>query len=162
MAIAFPRSIRALGNDRFRPSLVTLLLTSFLLLAWFAWFFLAPIPQYESGTNLKLGRNGIVLATFPETVHARLRAGQPAILQLNTPNEPAATYEGQVMRVQDTAPTAQLYFPSLAQVPAIAQAAARVEIESTTPAALVIQAIRKSSTSLNAAPPPAAAATPTP
>lgn len=162
MAIAFPRSIRALGNDRFRPSLATLLVTSFLLLAWFVWFFFAPIPQFESGTNVKPGRNGIVLVTFPAAVHARLRAGQPAVLQIDVPGQTSATYQGQVMRVQDTAPTAQLYFAELAVVSPDAQAAARVEIESTTPASLLLQAIRQSSASLNPSPVPTVAATPTP
>ncbi len=47
MAIAFPRSIRALGNDRFRPSLVTLVLTILFLLAWFGWFFFRANPYHR-------------------------------------------------------------------------------------------------------------------
>jgi hypothetical protein len=153
MAIAFPRSIRALGNDRFRPSNVTLLISILFLLVWFGWFFLVPIPTYEASTNFKLGRNGSVAVTFPASALSRVQAGQPAILELNAPDQTKTTYQGEVLRkpaaAENTASTLELYFPDFAQAPANAQGTVRVEIESTTPAALLLQAVRQSSGALN-------------
>lgn len=164
MAIEFPRSIRALGNDRFRPSLVTLIITSLLLLAWFAWFFFAPIARYETSTNFKLGRNGAVTVIVPTATLARLQVGQNATLQFNVAGQAGTTYNGQVQRIQTTGSSAELYFRELAQPPANAQGTVQIEVESTTPAALLLQAIRQSAASLNAAPASAtpAATTPTP
>lgn len=160
MAIDFPRSIRALGNDRFRPSLVTLIITSVLLLAWFAWFFFAPIARYESSTNFKLGRNGSVTVILPAATLAHIQAGQNATLQF-TSGQAGTTYNGQVQRIPTTGSSAELYFRELAQPPANAQGTVQIEVENTTPAALLLQAIRQSAASLNAAPTPAVA-TPAP
>jgi hypothetical protein len=166
MAIAFPRSLRALGNDRFRPSTVTLALTCLVLFAWFGWFFLSQIPMLESSTNFKAGRNGSVTATFPAATLARFKAGQPATLQLNVPDQTGTLYNGQVLRVQNASQTAnstiELYFPQLAQVPTNAQGTIQVQVETLTPATLVLQALRQSAASLNSAPPSSKTATPIP
>jgi hypothetical protein len=163
MAIEFPRSIRALGNDRFRPSLVTLGMTMLFLLVWFGWFFLAQIPTYESSTNFKIGRNGSVAVTFPAAAVSRLKEGQKAAMELDAPDQTKTTYEGQILRkqtaAQSTDSTVELYFPELAQLPANAQGTVRVEIETTTPVGLLLQAVRQSSGSLNS---PSPSATPTP
>ncbi len=158
MAIDFPRSIRALGNDRFRPSLVTLIITSLLLLAWLGWFFLVPIAQNESITNFKIGRNGSVTVTLPAAAVSGVHVGQNATLQLNSENK---TYTGQVLRVPNSGTTAELYFRELARVPADAQGTVQVEVGTSTPATLLLQAIRQSAASLNAAP-TSATATPVP
>lgn len=159
MAIAFPRSIRALGNDRFRPSLVTLVITMLFLFVWFGWFFFAQIPTYEDTTNFKPGRNGSVTATFPAPALARLKEGQKAILDLNSPGQANVSYQGQVLRqrtaAQNTASTLELFFAELPQVPATAQGTVRVEIDTTTPAALLLQAVRQSARALNSPPPSA-------
>lgn len=164
MAIDFPRSIRALGNDRFRPSLVTLMITSLLLVAWFGWFFFAPIGQYETSNNFKIGRNGSVTVTLPTATVSRVQTGQNATLQLNPSAGASTTYNGQVLRIPNNGTTAELYFRELAQVPANAQGTVQIEVETTTPAALLLQAIRQSAASLNASPTPVspapAAATP--
>lgn len=149
MAISFSRSIRALGNDRFRPSLVTLIITSLLLVAWFGWFLFAPIAQNEPITNLKIGRNGTVTVTLSATGVSRVHVGQNATLQLIAENK---TYTGQVLRVPNSGTTAELYFRELTQVPTNAQGTVQIEVGTTTPAALLLQSIRQSATSLNAAP----------
>lgn len=163
MAIAFPRSIRALGNDRFRPSFVTLVITMLFLLVWFAWFFFAQIPTYASSTNFKSGRNGSVTATLPAAALSRLKPGQKAILDLHTSDRTTTSYRGEVLRkqtaAQNTDSTLELYFPELPPVPANTQGTLRVEIETTTPAALLLQAVRQSAGALSS---PPLSTTPTP
>jgi hypothetical protein len=152
MAISFPRSLRALGSDRFRPSLVTLCITSLLLLVWFAWFWFASIPQYETSADLRVGRNGSVNVTLPAAARARVQPGQKATLTLVPPGQ-RAMYNGEVLRVRETDGTAELYFPELAQFPMRSRATVQIEIETRTPASLVLDAVRQSAASLGTASP---------
>lgn len=160
MAIEFPRSVRALRNDRFRPSLAALTVTTVLLGAWLIWFFFSQIAVYESSTTFTLQSNGLVSATFPARVSARVMVDQPASVRLDVPGEPSITYSGRVARVN--APrgasegTVEIYFDADGALPANAEGVVQVQVESVSPAALVIQAVRQSAqASSPAAPAPA-------
>ena len=54
MSTSFPRTIEALRIDRFRGSLLVLLLVAMLLACWLAWFFLAAITRYEVTATARL------------------------------------------------------------------------------------------------------------
>jgi hypothetical protein len=165
MALSFPRSVRALGSDRFRPSLITLALVCILLIIWLGWFFFTPVPVYESSSTLRVERNGFVVVTFPAATLRRLHAGQPATLQITAPGSPAETLEGEVIRVRPAGTTGegtvQVHFAALTPLPAGAQAAVQVQSALTTPAGLLLQAIREPA-ALAAQAAPATTGTPTP
>jgi membrane fusion protein (multidrug efflux system) len=54
MSTSFPRTVEALRIDRFRGSLLVLVLVAALLACWLAWFFLAAITRYEVTPTARL------------------------------------------------------------------------------------------------------------
>jgi membrane fusion protein (multidrug efflux system) len=54
MAIPFSRSMQSLAADRFRYSLLGMLLAAALLSAWTAWFFIARVTLYEVSVGARL------------------------------------------------------------------------------------------------------------
>jgi hypothetical protein len=147
MAIAFPRSIRALGSDRFRPTRATSLISAALALAWLGWFWLAPIPVYESSSLLQFGRNGMVEAAFSTQILPRLAPGQAATLRVDAPGESAASYTGQVLRINTEEARGELnvtlYFEALFPPPPEAQGTVQVQVSATTPVAFIWKTIRE-------------------
>jgi hypothetical protein len=90
---AFPRSTRSLSADGFRGSVVGLVLVAPLLVAWFAWFFLAQVELYEVAATGRLEVDALgtlappgklkLVAEFPAAVLGRIQPGQPARLRLD-------------------------------------------------------------------------------
>lgn len=89
MAISFSRSMRSLQGDSFRPSLVTLIIASIFIIAWFAWLVFAQLTVYETSQNWDLARDGSLLVHLSEESVTRLRPGQRATLEVQVaPNQP--------------------------------------------------------------------------
>jgi hypothetical protein len=157
MALAFPRSLRALGNDRFRPSLVMLFITAGLLLLWLGWFFLGQIPIYASSSTFRVARNGMVNATFPSATLTQIETGQKATLEVTAPAASSGLYVGDVLEVSDQPETqtqaqngnVQLYFEELITPTADITGTIQVEADSVSPAALLLRAVRQSTAALN-------------
>jgi multidrug resistance efflux pump len=112
MSIVFPRSMRSLNADSFRGSILGLFLVAALLVAWFAWFFLAQVAVYEVADTARLevdtlGRVGPrggfkVVADFPPAALGRIQPGQPARLRLHGfPWTQYGSVPGAVARVED-------------------------------------------------------------
>jgi len=93
MSTVFSRSLRSLDADDFRGSVVGLALVTAVLVAWFAWFFLAQVALYELSDTARpeldaLGTVGppgkLTLVTdFPPAMLGRIQPGQPARLRLD-------------------------------------------------------------------------------
>lgn len=97
MGISFPRSMRSLQTDSFRPSLATLVAGSILITAWLAWFVFAPITLYETSQEWQVQRDGSLIVRFPEEAMARFRPGQPATLEIqSSTNEPPVQWQAMV------------------------------------------------------------------
>jgi hypothetical protein len=156
MAIAFSRSLRALGNDSFRPSLVAVAVTGALLVAWLAWFLLAPIPIYTSSATFTVQRGNTLAVTFPPETFTRLTIGQKATLRTNISGAPAVTYTGTVLDIDQPGRTrpgaAFVYFDTPEMLPDNLTGEVQVQVETLSPAALVLRAARQSTAALNANP----------
>ena len=83
MSIAFSRSLRALGADRFRASLLGLLVVVVLLTVWAAWFFFAEVGVYEISDSARLIDPGRASAEFLASATGRIQIGQAARLRLD-------------------------------------------------------------------------------
>lgn len=146
MAIAFPRSLRALNNDRFRPSRIALIIATLLLLVWMGWFFFGQIPLYETSTELSSAREGILSATFPAAAIDKIQVEQTASVRLDEPGKSSQTYNGRVYRVEPArgqpTSTVSIYFDSPPTLPDKIQGQVQVQVDTFSPAALVLQAIR--------------------
>lgn len=81
MALPFSQSMRSLQADRGIPALVWLGVALTLFLLWIAWFFWAPITQYESGRLVGTTRDGRPVAEFPSSAYAAIRQGQDAYIR---------------------------------------------------------------------------------
>lgn len=145
MAAPFSRSLRSLQIDSFRVSLIGMILASAVLLALIAWFFMARITLYENSANIQIGEDGRFLATFrPETM-ARLQVGQNAILRLN-PGAEGGLISLPAMVIDRSLSSNQVELLILADISPQAfagggiTAQVEVEVESVSPAALVIRA----------------------
>lgn len=172
MAIAFPRSLRALNNDRYRPSLFALGITTGLLLVWLGWFFFGRISIYESTTTFTLKRGGIVSAVFTPEQLERIEPEQKATLRVNDSDDSSTTFEGQVSKVVpargETPGTAEIVLENAPAPPSSSNSGqgaesvegeVQVEVETILPATLLLRAVRQAAPSLA---PAAPAAQPTP
>ena len=90
MSIAFSRSMRALKNDSFRPSITLMIFAMIFVAAWLGWFFLARLPVYETSTRVRLGPDGLVQTAFPAETADLILPGQPAFLFFGDENNAPA------------------------------------------------------------------------
>ena len=81
MSISFSRSMRSLQGDSFRPSLVTLIIASIFISAWFAWLVFAQITIYATSQDWEIQRDGSLIVHLPVESVARLRPGQRGTLE---------------------------------------------------------------------------------
>lgn len=143
MSLSFSRSLRSLQQDSFGPALAALIVTSLLLIAWSAWFFLAKVTLYETSREFSIQRDGSLLVNFSPEALTRLRPGQAATLRLAN----GTTSEGQIFSalVMDTPeasdPNGQVevyvYSPESLQPGLAGQV--QVEVEHVSPAVLVLR-----------------------
>lgn len=161
MAIAFPRSLRALNNDRFRPSRTALIIATILLLVWMGWFFFGQIPLTETSTELSLEREGILSATFPGAAIDKMQVEQPASVRVDEQGKSSRMLNGRVYRVEpahgQATSTVSIYFDAPPTLPAKIQGQVQVQVDTISPAALILQAIHLPGQSE-----PAPTSTPTP
>jgi hypothetical protein len=149
MSITFSRSLRALGADRFRASLLGLLVVVILLAVWAAWFFLAEVGVYEISDSARLIDPDRASAEFPPSAAGRIRIGQTARLRLAA--FPWAQYgtlsasvaavsadvnEGEVRVALEIAPSSN----STIRLQPGMSASVEVEIERVSPAILALRA----------------------
>jgi hypothetical protein len=140
MNTTFARTLRALDADDFRMSNVVLALAAVLLGAWTWWLFAGRVAQYETSTSVRVEPNRFV-ATFPARVLDHVRPGQPATVELDGVAVPA-----KVAAIGMDAATSQVQVILLAATERAAPASAKsaeasVEVESVSPATLVLRAI---------------------
>ncbi len=86
----FVRSIHSLESDHFRRTIVLLLITSALLIAWASWMVLAQVPLYAATQTAQLMVNqedvtqfNIVASFEPAIALGRIYPGQPATMRLD-------------------------------------------------------------------------------
>lgn len=140
MSLSFSRSLRSLQQDSFGPALAALIITSLLLLAWSAWFFLAQVTLYETSRDFSVQRDGSLLVEFSPEGLARLRPGQAATFRPTGGAGP----EGQIFPalVMDTPATTgpvalHVFSPEPLQPGQTGQI--QVEVEQVSPAMLVLR-----------------------
>ena len=144
MSIAFSRTTRSMNQDSFRPGLVGLATLILILVAWLAWFFLAPIPLYETSREFQVRRSGTLLVTFPPESLGRILPGQKAALSLSgAGGHPDQLYSAEVMNVPgrgEDAVEVYLFSPpdALAQQP-LPPGLVKVEVETVSPATLLLR-----------------------
>jgi hypothetical protein len=110
MSLPFARTLRALEAERYRPSLLALLVSMGLVGLWATWFFLAPMTRTTTGPIVGTTRRGTVLTTLARDAAASIRRGQDAMLSLQGPQTHAVrrlpstvlrvTYKGEEARVE--------------------------------------------------------------
>lgn len=142
MAIAFPRSLRALRQNSFRPTLIILGLAMLLLSLWGLWFFGSRLPLYVTANSWQVQRNGALAAQFDAQTLARLRPGQPAWVKFpaNGPT-PAQTLTAQVFDVPLSADEPVILYLTGAQaLPPNINGTLEVAVEYVSPAVLTLRA----------------------
>lgn len=151
MAIAFPRSLRALNGDRFRPSLWALGVTTVLVLAWIVWFFFGSVPIYETSSEVSETPDGLLAARFPAEPFARLAPNQTATLQFSD-GTVTKSYGGTVERVDapigSTPGTALIFLNTNARLPQPLVGQVRIEVETLSPLSYALRAVQKSNLGL--------------
>lgn len=143
MSLSFSRSLRSLQQDNFGPALAALIVTSLLLMAWSAWFFLAQVTLYETSRDFSVQRDGSLQVNFPPEALARLRPGQAATLRLTTTAAAEAqTFPAQVMDIppetNQTGPV-ELYVFSPEPIQPGQTGQVQIEVEQVSPAMLVLR-----------------------
>lgn len=145
MALAFPRSLRSLKRDSFRPSLITLSITIVLVVAWCVWFLFSAIPMYEASTNFSVQRDGSLQVSFGDNILKRLQAGSPATLEIKQSGG-VTKYNGTVMDILPSNRTrtgaAYIIFDTGKLLKPDTQGQVQIQIESITPAQLLLRAIQ--------------------
>lgn len=145
MALAFPRSLRSLKQDDYRPSLITLGVTIVLVVAWSIWFFLAAIPMYEASTNFSVQRDGSIQVSFADAVLTRLKVGSPAILEV-TRSAGVSKFNGTVMDIVPSNRTrsgaAYIVFDTGKLLAPDTVGKLQVQVENVSPAQLLLRAIQ--------------------
>ncbi len=99
MAISFSRSMRSLQSDSFRLSLVTLIIASILIAAWFAWLVFAPVTLYESSQDWEETRDGSLLAHFSVDTISQFKPGQVVVIDARTKDNQSTQLTGMVADV---------------------------------------------------------------
>lgn len=145
MALSFPRSLRALQNDGFRPSLIVLIITILLLIAWGAWFFLAQVTIYEASRDFQVGANRTLLVTYAPSALARIRASQKALVRLDVGvGEPPMSYPALVMNTPESnAPDqrVEIYVLAPEPLPMGLVGTVQVEVDHVSPAMLIMRPV---------------------
>ena len=149
MPTPFANTLRSLNADRFHASLIGLGVALVLLIAWGSWFFLARMTIYEISASAVVARDGFILAEFPSTKSARIHRGQAAWLYpvLDGVKQPVniTAVVTDITKSPSTEPTQVKLFPILKrnQVEILAEdqkILVKIEVDSVTPAVLVLQA----------------------
>ena len=143
MALSFSRSLRSLQQDSFGPTLAALIITSLLLMAWCAWFFLAKVTLYETSREFSVQRDGSLLVNFSPEALARLRPGQAATLRLANRVAPEGqTFPALVMdtpQTNDQTSQVELHVFSPEPLQPGQAGQIQVEVEYVSPAVLVLR-----------------------
>ena len=153
MAIAFSRSLRSLQADRWRATLLGLVVAILLLTAWCGWFFFASIAFSESGRVLAVDDNGFLIAEFPSASLARLKRGQSALVQPGGTEPNKLALPAVIAEVYpDDLPPGQIRLalpPRHAVLDNPLQARVQIILERLTPMQLVLRHIGLTQTSSN-------------
>jgi len=148
MPTPFANTLRSLNADRFHAALIGLGVALVLLIAWGSWFFLARITVYEVSATALVGKDGFVIADFPSARPGRIRRGQSAWLY---PVRDGAKQPGSVPAVvigsigsPAAEPARVKLFPVLDRdlsdiLPAGQKVRVKVEVESVSPAVMVLR-----------------------
>ena len=143
MSLSFSRSLRSLQQDNFGPALAALIVTSLLLIAWSAWFFLAQVTLYETSRDFSVQRDGSLQVNFSPEALARLRPGQAATLRLtNGTASEEQTFSAQVMDIpasNNQTGQVELYVFSSEPIQPGQAGQVQVEVDHVSPAMLVLR-----------------------
>ena len=148
MSLQFSRSLRILRVDTFRAARIGMLFAILLMAGLLAWFFLAKVTLYENSTSFKFRDDGRIQASFSEEGLQRIRMGQAALVRLNMgPDQQQVTLPAAVYDLPQGSDQVELVamtneIPSEA-LSGKASGRVEVEVESLTPAQLVIRATGK-------------------
>ena len=147
MAISFPRSMRSLQSDSFRPSLATLIIASVLIVAWFAWLVFASVTLYETSQDWQVQRDGSLIVRFPQETIARLHPGQRATLQVSlvpnqAPQQLPAIVADIPSRTQNhlASDTVKVTLTSAALPPTATSGTVKIAVETVSPLTLITRA----------------------
>lgn len=147
MAVPFARSTRSLNADKFRFSLVGLVLAMLLLGGWCLWFFFAQITLFASSQEAQVVEGELIVALFPKEDLHRIVRGQHARFQ---PDGVALDAGGVACLVTEVGRNASgqglvqlAVLHQQLQVPVAPDATGQVDIEvgQLSPAKLVLQAM---------------------
>lgn len=148
MAIAFPRSLRALDNDRFRPSLITLGITLSILGAILVWFFLGSVPILETFTDVKFQSDGLLYLSVPADQLARIIPSSKATIQILAAGRVTKTYSGYVTRAEPANGQANgrvvVYLGTNERLPDTTKAQISIQTETLSPLAYAVRAVQRS------------------
>jgi len=145
MTVAFSRSLRSLGADRYRGALLGLVSAALLLLAWTLWFFGAGVAVYETSQQVSVTGADTLQASFSDSAFPRIRVGQRALLRptsdptaqpvstLVADREPASRRHGNRVRLA-------VLDPGAIPLPQDVDYQARVVVETVSPARLLLRA----------------------
>lgn len=148
MAIAFPRSLRALDNDRFRPSLIALGLTLAVLAAILVWFFFGSVPVLQTFNDAKFNTDGLLYLSVPADQLNRVIPSTSATIQILEDGKVTKTYKGYVTRVEpaEGQPNGSVVVSlgTNERLPATTQAQVSIQTETLSPLAYAVRAVQHS------------------
>jgi hypothetical protein len=100
VATPFSRSIRSIQADSGKLTILGVIFSSLLLLAWGIWFLGSGITVNQVSTDIEIGKHGDVFAYFAPNHATKIRIGQKAKYHfLNTGEDANPVIPGQVMDV---------------------------------------------------------------
>jgi hypothetical protein len=142
--------MRSLGRDRFRPTVLGIVVSLVLLFAWGAWFFLSNLTLYEVSQSARILEANHVTADFPiGRSLGRIREGQKATLRLDAFSwVQYGSLAARVLRWQTDAPAGtvrvELILDDVESFPVDVEPGSTgtvaIEVERISPAALVLRA----------------------
>jgi hypothetical protein len=148
MAIAFPRSLRALDNDRFRPSLIVLGITLAVLGAMLIWFFFGSVPVTESFSSVIIDAQGLVRVSVPADHVTAIVPSTKATVQVLSDGKVTKTYTGYVTRVEpgNGQPNGDVvvYLGTPERLPESTQVRVSIQTETLSPLAYAVRAVQQS------------------
>lgn len=152
MPSPFARTLRSIESDKFNLSLISTAVAITIIVAWSIWFFFSQITIYVDSTVIDIKGDGYIETRLSATDMKNVRQGQNAIIIFDGElGDELGVVSAMVNQIERGATEAlvQLYAPyQFAELNAIntePSGVIRIQIETTSPANLIMRALGRTS-----------------
>jgi hypothetical protein len=138
----YTKSAFSISTDNLLVRLFAATCLALLLVGWALWFFLANLTFYEASKSATINTNGAIVAQFEAKAIKRLKLGQMALFQPKSTTTTSTSIQLRIAKIDSKSHKVDLWpvEPNALKNQKEPTGQVKVEVETVTPATLVLRA----------------------